>query len=184
MRHCNCCALEEIRIALDEKIRSGVSYADLAREYGQYNLSPDAIERHARNHVLRVVSKDEQLDAARVFHQIANDLGELARSAKLTGDLRAAIDALSRQAQAAENYQRVIETRQQDATKSEPVWKPNGDLNPSAPVATMRIEDFDELVKRAQTEIHPTLDFGAQCQVCGQSGKPRGIFELPETPAQ
>ncbi len=124
MRPCVCCNLEEIRPQLDQYIRDGKSCAALAREFSEWKISPDAIERHARNHVLKVEGDD--LDAATVFHEIATRAGEIARSATLTGDLRGAIDALGRQAAAAEPYTRIAEAKQEKASEAELVWTADG----------------------------------------------------------
>ena len=70
--------------------------------------------------------------------------GEIARSATLTGDLRGAIDALGRQAAAAESYTRIAEAKQEGASEAELVWTADGHLNPNALQSSMTIADFDE----------------------------------------
>src|SRR5438046_8609 len=146
-RPCVCCALEEIRMQLDEKIRQGISYAEIAREYAAYKISPDSVERHARSHVLKT-KPNGKLDAAAVFHEIATRAGEIARSATATGDLRSACDALMRQASAAESYARISESKKQAEAKKL--------------ISTDRIsiEQMDSIVARVESNFD-------RCPTCG-----------------
>lgn len=175
-RTCTVCNAAEYLLQIDARLRAGESQTAIAKEFG---FSPDAVQRHYARHVRQDKNTGGELDAASIFHEIAERAGEIARSATLTGDLRGAIDALGRQAAAAESYSRIAEAQKAVANAPEPVWK-NGELNPDALQSSMTIGDFDKLIEKVTTETHPHLDFAKSCPFCGQLGMPRTISESLE----
>lgn len=94
-RPCACCNLRELPI--DEKIRSGMSYAEIAREYAEYGLSPDAIERHARNHVFEDTAQDAKADPAVLLRAVIAETSQMVSTCRLTGDARGALSGLESQ---------------------------------------------------------------------------------------
>ena len=166
-RACVCCNLQEIRLALDEKIRAGVPFAEIAREYADYKLSPDAVERHAHSHVFR--GRHPKTSPTDLLKDIIHQTAELASSCKATGDARGAIEALSKQLTAVttliEREQREQERAEQQARQEQSDGAPSlGWLN--------------DCVQRVEQNLAQAKALGDVCPLC------RRAFDPPAELAQ
>ena len=111
-RRCECCNSSEILPTLNQKLRSGASYAVLSREYG---LSEDSLRRHHKAHVRGEGATPIELgDRLRLLWDRSD---ELYRHALAVSDTRAAIDALSRLSHVTENLSK-IQTHQSSVFES------------------------------------------------------------------
>jgi hypothetical protein len=89
-RRCSVCCLEEHALQISSRIRAGESLAVLAQEF---STSPSAMERHARNHVLRP-AKPVAGDLASRLEHLVSRLEEVYASAAARGDVKAVLDSL------------------------------------------------------------------------------------------
>lgn len=90
-RSCTICnGLQEHRFEIDSRIRRGEVLAVIAREF---QLSQDALSRHAKNHVLRP-TKPVAGDLASRLESLVSRLEEVYDSAAARGDHKMVLDSL------------------------------------------------------------------------------------------